>query len=377
MTERKTVHRRSTLPAALVAFLLLTACTAPVTETAARPQGGKQSSAATGAMVTLKDPVEGSFTIKMPKGWRNQAYLVRVYELHNVVATSLSPDGKTLLFIGDPRLPYHMVPTPYMNAETFTAPMNPLMKFAEYQTADQFFARYVRGKFGKLPGFRITKTGPNPEVIQQVRESLQRGNVQMQVSAVRIAFDYTDNGKPMHGLVNGATMTNGSVWFPAVSGVSTPGDPVKQNAVLFRVVASHRTDPGWKARQQQQHEQRMARLRQDHANMIASFNASNRRHEMRMKSIQDAGDASMQRWYQNQAKSDATHRNFLNYITDEHTVVDSSGKAYQVDNSHQRYFVHKRDNTYIGTDTHTSLDDLRAKMQINPDDYKEVKIKKP
>jgi hypothetical protein len=55
--------------------------------------------------------------------------------------------------------------------------------------------------------------------------------------------------------------------------------------------------------------------------------------------------------------------------------VNPSGQAFQVDNSHQRYFVNKNDRTYIGTDSTTNLDDLRSKIGINPDDYEEVKIK--
>lgn len=369
MMTRKTVLSQ-TLLAAFVTALLFVAC---ATNAEARPQKGKQS-AAVGGTVTVTDPVEGSFKVQLPKGWRNQAYLVRHYELYRTVVTSMSPDGKTLLFYGDPRLPGYLVPTPYMNAQTYTFPMNPLMKFAEYESAEPYFVRYVREKFGKLPGFRITGTGPNPELLNLQMDNAKKAKRDIQATAVRITFDYTDNGKPMHALINGATMMLGTVWISDFGGITTPGDPTKYNGTYMNIVSTFRANPQWMAKQQQLHEQRMAQLRQDHANMLASFSVSNRNHELRMKSIQDAGDASMQRWYQNQAQSDKTHRSFLNYITDEHTVVDSSGKAFQVDNSHEKYFIHKRNNTYIGTKSTMDLDDLR-RLGLNPDDYTPTKIK--
>jgi hypothetical protein len=144
--------------------------------------------------------------------------------------------------------------------------------------------------------------------------------------------------------------------------------------LLMRVLNSGRTDPEWKAQEQTRHEQRMAQMRQNHQNQIASWNASNRRHEMRMKAIQDAGDASMRNWYANQAVGESNHRGFLNYISEEHTVV-AGGKAFQVDNSHQKYFVNRADNSYVGTDSTASLDDLR-KMGIDPSGYEEARIKR-
>jgi hypothetical protein len=373
MTQKTTTrHRNAALPLALSS--LFTFAVAGSIQTSVYAQS---SSANNVTLVKVTDPVERSFTVQVPKGWRNQAYMVRTYDQIRPVVTSMSPDGKTLLFVGDPKLPGYFVPTPELNGNSEVARLNPnpLIKYEEYIPAQNYYPTYVREKFGKLPGFRLKGLVQDPALAQEMQQLMQSKGLQVQVEAVRLSFDYTDNGKAMHAIFNGITLSNGSIWMPNVCGVTTPGDPAAYNKLVMRVMKSHETDPQWKAREQQKHEQIMAKLRQDYENQKIAFNASNQRHELRMKSIQDAGNASMRSWYEKQAQSDASHRRFLNYITDENTVVDKSGKAYQVDNSHQKYFLNKRTNTYIGTKSTTNLSDLNRIPGVNANEYEEVKIK--
>jgi hypothetical protein len=345
-------------------------------EAAPRQPKGKQASQPVNvALVKMTEPTEKSFTVSLPKGWRNQVYLSRTYNMHRSVMTSLSPDGRTLLFAGDPRLPSYSYPNPQLQGYEQIAQFNPLMKVSNYIAPRTYFTNYTRGKFGKLPGFRIDKVLANPALLRSVQATAKRTGINARAETIRILFSYKEKGKPMRALLNGYAMSNDQIWIVDVSGITTPDDPLRYDALLLRVLDSHRTSQEWKQKEQRLHEQRMAKLRQDYQNNQIAFNASNQRHEMRMKAIQDAGNASMQNWYKNQAASDANHRNFLNYITEEHTVVDRSGKAYQVDNSHQRYYVNKSDNSYIGTDSHTSLNDLRRRG-IDPNRYEEVRIKR-
>jgi hypothetical protein len=325
-------------------------------------------------LVKVTDPAENSFSMSLPKGWRNQAYLARTYELVRPVSTALSPDGSTLLFTGDPRLPSYTLPNPEMDQYAGMIPMNPLAQVAELAPAGDYFRWYVTQKFGKLPGFRIGSITPDPAYANKLRESGVRAGRDERPEAVRVAFTYRDNNKTMHALLNGFTSQLQNIWIVGVSGVTTTGDPALYNDLVKRVVLSHKTNPQWAQRQQQLHEQRMAQLRSDYANQMARFNAANQSHQMRMNAIQDAGNANMKKWYEGQAASDKSHRNFMNYITDEHTVV-AAGQSFQVDNSHQRYFVNKNDHTYIGTDSTTSLDDLRE-MGVDPSDYMMAKIKR-
>ncbi|MBC8142174.1 MAG: hypothetical protein H7Y38_12120 [Armatimonadetes bacterium] len=359
-----------------LAIVLLVAATA---QSPAQAQGKKPTAKSakrapvTGGVVTLTDPVEKAFTAKTPAGWRSQAYLARVYELYRPVVTSLSPDSKTVLFYGDPRQQGFTVPTQYMN-ENSGLPQNPLMGWSEYIPADDYFTEYVRKKFGKMPGFRLIGAKPNPALQRYSEESAQKSGRNQTTTTTLVYFDYTDKGKPMHGVVSGATLGIQTVWITDVAGVATSGNPNDYLPAIEKMRKSVTFSKSWVAQQQQRHEARMAQLRQDHANQLASWNASNRQHDLRMQAISDAGDASMKKWYAQQAQSDNTQRRFLNYITEENTVV-TGGKTYQVDNSHQRYFVNKNTGKYIGTSSTTDLNDLRRVANVNPDDYEEAKIK--
>lgn len=325
-------------------------------------------------LVSVKDPVEGAFTALMPKGWRNQAYLFRVYQLYRTVMTSLSPDGNTLLFSGDPKMPNYAVPNGLMNPNTMpVAFLNPLMRFSNYVPAAEYFPNYVRTKFGKLPGFGLIKTTPDPDALRTMREAAAKRGLNVNVQTAMVHFVYQDGKKTMNAIARGYTMAFMDTWTVDVSGVTTTGDPNHFLPLLKRMTT--KVDPQWNAREQQMRQQRFDQLRQDSQNNIAAINTSNQNHQMRMESIQDAGDASMQRWYQSNAQSDKTHRGFINYITGENTVVANNGKAFQVDNSHQKYFVNKHNNTYIGTDAHTNLEDLRRRG-LNPNDYEPVKIRR-
>lgn len=324
----------------------------------------------TNETVTITDPVEASFTLEMPKGWRNQAYLKRLHNQIRVVVTSLSPDNNTLLYMGDPNIPSFM-------RQSLGLPItNPMVKVKALVSPEEFFPDYVKKKFGKLPDFQITSTGTDPEFQRVTAEHIARTGTPVDVNTTQVAFTYSEKGKPMHGLINGTILSNSAIWIADVSGISTTGDPKQYQGMLLAMADSHHTSPEWKRKEQENHETRMAILRQNHANDLALYRSWNRSHEMRMQAIQATGDASMQSWYQRQAQSDDNHRSFLNYINDEHTVVSSSGKAYQVDNAFERYYVNKNNNTYIGTKSTTDLDDLRRTAGVNPDDYEEVKIKR-
>lgn len=183
---------------------------------------------------------------------------------------------------------------------------------------------------------------------------------------------------------------------------STADDLEAVNGLALRVALSRPFDPAWAAEQQRQHEQRMAqgRQQQQHAQAMAAI--SRQGHLQRMHDIQAWGqmntrmhedrmaqmDARHQSWMAGQAESDARHQSWMdlqarddamqqsavNAIREEHTVADASGTEYQVDIHHERYFVNKKGNTYIGADAATELYDLGRTHGVNPDDFEEVKV---
>jgi hypothetical protein len=367
------VSRRIVFSAVLVGLF----CGAPALEAAPRKPLKKASRAkvvAFPALVTIKDPVEGAFTVSVPKGWRSQAFLTRTYDIWRAVVNSMSPDGNTLFFFGDPHLPGYIIPTLQFPENNPFANLNPLMRFSNYVPAQSFFPGYVKHKFGRLPGFRITGVAPDPQTLREMQQMAQRRGMNAQMEAVLVKFNYRDGKKPMNAILSGSTILLGTTWTVNVGGITTTGDPMRYLNYFRQVGRTMKNDPNWLNLQNQKHNQRMAQLQQDSQNNMASMSASNRAHEMRMKNIQDAGNASMKNWYEKQATSDATHRSFLNTINNEHTVV-TGGKAFQVNNSHQNYFINKNDQTYVGTQSGTTVDDLR-RMGLDPNDYVQAKIKR-
>ena len=324
--------------------------------------------------VLVTDPVENAFSIRMPAGWKNEAYLYRVYDITRTVATSASPDGRTVLFIGDPKMPEYIVPDEYFNEQSPLANINPLSKVAQFIPAEEYFENYVNEKFGKLDGFRVTGTTANPVYKQIVEDSARQAGMNVRITDAGIKFEYKLDGELVYGLLNGITFTDGNIWIASVNGITSTEDPAKYNDLIVKMIKSSKTNEQWKQQQQRFNQERTARLRRNHENNMAQIHASNERHQIRMNGIQEANRIQNETWKNTQASNDRKHERFLNVIREENTVVDSSGTRFQVDNSHQKYFVNKQDKTYIGTHGTTSLDDLRRLKGVDPNDYEEVKI---
>jgi len=333
------------------------------------------------------DSVEKAFALDLPAGWKHDAFLVRSYQLVKPVATATSPDGGTALFVGDATMPYFTKPghlDPFLERQAIG---NPLMKLGPYVPADRFLADHLRRTFGKLEGFRMDPPAASPLYTEAAEASFQRMGRRTAFTTASIAFEFVASGRRTRGIAHCATMDAGLVWYPDVGGIVSTGDPAAFAEVLRRVVLSSRTDPEWQRREQAVHERRMAQLRQDYENQQVNFRAMNQQHAARMQQISASAaahnqrmetltatnDARNQQWASQQASNDAGHERFLNLIRGEHTVSDGSGHVFQVDNSHQKYFVNPTTNTYVGTDSTTSLDDLR-RLGLNPDDFREARI---
>ena len=333
------------------------------------------------------DSVEKSFSLDLPAGWKHDAFLVRSYQLVKPVATATSPDGGTAIFVGDATMTYYTKPgqlDPFLERQAIG---NPLMKLGPYVPADRFLADHLQRKFGRLEGFRMESPAPSPLSTEAMEASFQRMGRRTAFTTASIAFEFVASGRRTRGIAHCAVMDAGLVWYPDVGGVVSTGDPAAFGEVLRRVVLSNRTDPEWQRGEQAVHEQRMAQLRQDYENQQVNFRTMNQQHAARMQQITAsaaahsqrmdnltaASDARNQQWASQQASNDAGHERFLNLIRGEHTVSDGGGHLFQVDNSHQKYFVNPTTNTYVGTDGTTSLDDLR-KLGLNPDDFREARI---
>jgi hypothetical protein len=331
---------------------------------------------------TKTDPIEQSFTVELPKGWKNDAYLKRKGVVTVPIATSESPDGATALFYNDPKMPTFVDPQAALPQNR----SDPNTRIETYSPAEEFLPEYVKTRFAKLPGFKITGIAAEPELAEKNRQLVQKLNVPIQgLHSARVDFDFQQGGSTRHGSLFGSTLNMGIVWVVSVAGIVGTGDPQAHKETLFHLIWSQKTLPEWKEKErmaaadrQRQHEYVMAQiaagteqLRVNHQNNMATLNGMAVRHQARMDTIHAVGDASMAAYKQRDLASDNTQRGFLNYINDEHTVSGTSGRTFQVENKYERYYIHKNDNSYIGLKGGANLNDLKG---INPSDYEETKI---
>ncbi len=355
------------------------AAVAPPPERPKQPRS--QSTPPTTDFVTVADPVENAFTLGMPRGWQNRTYSARVLDVHSMVATSISPDGSVVIYSGDPSIPQYWNPAAATPIQYQMAQGNPRMRIEPFVPAVQYFSGYVQRKFGRLPKFKLLGIKPNRDAEVKLRARFAEAGMQMAPTVADVKFTYEDNGKPMRALVIGSTIDSGSFWMAQVSGITTSGDPQDYVPMLDAMGRSHKMNPQWQAQQNQLHQQRMAQIQMNtqqmtaqHQRNMAAIQQSAQAHQQRMQGIWSQNDASTKAFNDRMAAGDTQQRNFLNYINDENTVVNSAGQTYQVDNNYQRYFINKNDGTYVGGDIRMDADQLRT-MGLNPDDYEEAKIK--
>ena len=347
----------------------------------AKPAAASAITKPTTETVLLRDPVENCFTVQVPKGWFNQGYVMRQYDIHREVVICVSPNSDTVLFLGDPSIPQYWNPTHANEMTHWFASLNPMMKIVPPQTASQYFTSYTQRKFGKLPGYKLAGITTNAKVEENMYKTLEKHGLTAKCSAVDAKFTYEDKGRKMSAHLIGVVMDFPNFWIVDVFGISTAGDPETFMPMLTALTQTKKTNPEWTAKQQQLHQQRMAQIEahgrmmtERHNQNMAWIQQSAQRHQAKMEGLWAANDASVKNFYERSAASDGQHQRFLNYINDEYTVT-AGGKTFQVDHSYQRYFIKKGTTQYLGGDINFDAEAIR-RMGLNPDDYEEAQIRK-
>ncbi|MBC8063973.1 MAG: hypothetical protein H7Y17_04025 [Chlorobia bacterium] len=347
--------------------------TATTTATEASSTGIAQVTSET---VLVRDPVENAFTVQMPKGWRNLAYMERAYDITHEVLTSESPDGNTVIWAGDPAQPMFFKPhIPNAQFIAMNIKYNPLMKFSEYIPANQYFTDYTKRKFGKLSGFEFLGVEDDPKGREINLKRLRDSGQSIPIECVITRFRFKEKGKTMTVMVKGVTGNLEGYWVANSGGISTNGNPEDYHDMLTNISRTYKIEPSWTALQARRNEQAMEEIRRRGRENMQTLQDMANRHQIRMNAIRAQGDASMKAYYERDAASDRSHRNFLNMINEETTVAGPDGKSHQVSNAYERYYMHKRTGKYVGGDAHFDQDSLR-KAGLNPDDYDEVRVKR-
>ena len=377
----------------LVALALLTGCVSatdvPRTDGAVsddrRTASAIDASAPTTETVLITDPVENAFTVEVPAGWDSVAYLSSEGSVRHQVVTSVSPDGRTVLFVGDPKMPNYWDPDRANDITRQFAGWLDLMQLQYYYPADMYFPDYTIEKFGALPDFEMLRTTDAPELVRQVQQEFANAGLGTpEAHAVRVRFSYsTDDGTPMQGLIVGVTINGGDFWQASVQGLATDRTVEEYETMLAAMAGSQRTNPEFTARLQAEHEATMAGIQAEIQAMTARHEAnmawiqqSAQRHQQRMNAIWAQGDASMQNYYARMDSMDNTQQSFLNYINEENTVAPiggGTGTTWQVDSGYDRYWMNPDTGGYVGGDINFGESQLRE-LGLNPGDYEEVTV---
>jgi hypothetical protein len=329
---------------------------------------------------------ENSFSLKMPGGWQNAALLHRIHTVPKSLVTAVAPDKNTVIYFGDPRIPAYAEPNPEMEYMYNSVGMKAPYIYTPYVTAERYFPDYMQSRFGQLEGYRLIEKFDNKPLLEKQASDLEKFNLQSaKVSNVSYRFEYVSNGKVIKAVLNGVTWGIAGMWMADVSGYCTTGDTRAVEEIMITMMKTRENNPEWQrqqqAQQQAQHEQTMAtinqntqRMTQQHQQNMANIQASANAHQQRMANLQQSHDQWNNNWQQNQNAIDNRHKQFINSINNEHTVADQSGNTYQVDNYSDKYFVDKTNNTYIGTHSTVTLDDLRKIKNLNIDNFEQVQI---
>jgi len=331
--------------------------------------------------VSMLDPVDGAFTVEVPEGWDSVAYSSGRYEVSRNVVSSVSPDGKTVMFVGDPKLPFYWDPAGVTDIFRQTVDVVDFYEIQTYRPAETYLPEYVTTKFGGLPEFEISAVGPEPALLSKIEQTLIAGGG-FTASAAEVRFSYLASDRKVNAVVVGWALNGGSAWTTDVYGLATDRNIDDYRPMLDAMASSVTTTPEYAARSQANHEQSMAQIqafgeeltRQHNANM-AWIQQSAAAHQSRMQAIWAQGDASMQSYYDRMDSMDHTQRDFLNYINEEETVSGGETGTRQVATGATNYWVSKVDGTYVGGDINFGDAQLRA-MGLNPSDYEQVTVVK-
>ncbi|MGA4669556.1 hypothetical protein ACPCG0_07130 [Propionibacteriaceae bacterium Y1923] len=349
------------------------------------------------AWVVVGDP-QGLFTLPLPRGWHHQATVAQGPAGQITTFNTSSPDGATTMYGNDPQ-------------EGLRTPGFGSLLRPEDKSAAGFGGAYLTKHYGKLPGFRLTGSAPLPELGQWVQQSLAARQLQPSfVDAAYARAEFVRDGTPMTLAAVVSTVGFGMGWVPQVMHIVSSGDAagfvpacLHINSSLKLTTQGEQVAQLERQRQQQQHEATMANIAANSAAMTAAHNqrmrnmsAQNAAFQQSLAERQQTFDAGVQSWRQQQAASDASHssymsglretptygagvggpndhRNFLNMIKEQETVVDRSGWEHQVEAGPDKYYYNEYQERFIGLENHQDIHDVPG---INPDDWYETPIQR-
>lgn len=170
---------------------------APAAGAAAPPATPVSFPTAAGAPTTFTEPTQTAYTLSVPQGWTSKGGVQQTspVQLQPWFSTT-SPDGATMVLIGDPSLPFFVTPSnAHAQGTSFLAAPGLTALVAPYETGVQFAQDYATRAFGQSCQ-ALTPTGSQasePALVQLAQAEATKQNQMV--------------GLPTTGQFSGGSMT--------------------------------------------------------------------------------------------------------------------------------------------------------------------------
>ncbi|MEJ0066598.1 MAG: hypothetical protein WDM85_15280 [Caulobacteraceae bacterium] len=353
---------------AVSAVALLAACKPAASATAAAPGAAPAGGSLFGAsvpagpappsgMTTFTDPTENAFTVAVPQGWSVKGGVQRASPVAaKTWIQATSPDGSTVISLGDPQIPAFTLPSPQhaagstvQNASGVQSPVAP------YENGAQFAADYAQRAFGaSCAGLQQNGAQPAADLAQKAQDQMTKlaasvgaPTPQIQYDGAALTFSCQVGGAPyVVGVIDVTSLQQlnfglGGWGVPIILSYRTPAASQAQTDQLARQMqASLQPKAQWTAqmaaaeRQQlanlqqqgQQAQQQLAAMQQrDNAMLNANEAASNARlnagHAAFMQQFNAQGAARNAAFAQQQYNKETGQQSEMRYINNQTCIA--------------------------------------------------------
>ncbi len=209
-------------------------------------------------MVSWQEPNEMAYTMQVPDGWRVSGGLTRLDVSHARSGFQIdSPDGKSVLRLGDPRLAMCTVPGP----GAMRGQGEP--HYCAYQTGGQAGQAYLTGTLVRewqLEGLQIVSNQARPELSEGADRLPRQMGLNVRSAFGEIRFRATRHGAPVEGMIVANTQMFASApgqnfvvgtyftEFTALAG--PPAQFGLMTAIAGNVIGTLHWNPQWWQREQ-------------------------------------------------------------------------------------------------------------------------------
>ena len=274
-------------PLMACAATLLVACGPPATAPGgAAPPGAAATPvsfpAGAPTQSTFTDPTENAFTIAVPQGWTVKGGVQRASPTSATPwVTATSPDGGTVIAIGDPSVPSFVLPSAQSPAgSTVPSAAGGTASVEPYENGVQFAQDYANRSFGQTCApLQPTGTAAEPALAQVAQSQGAAMAALVGVAAPPVQFDggsatFTCQANGVADAVGVIDVTGGmqvamggGFWNVAVLiAYRTPAASQAQTDQLARAMrASFQPNPQWQAQMAAATRQQLAAMQQNGA----------------------------------------------------------------------------------------------------------------